>query len=132
VNFKGETYVRNPCAIYRDLFGPDKGADAFFAVRDGKEVGFALVTWHFSLHQTIKRRLNVHLLYVDPRHHRRRVELKLMEHLEGFAVSFGATALIVSAHLQNEPAHQTYLAMGFKRRMIDGAHFQKMLLSAAH
>ena len=132
MNFKGETYVRNPCAIYRDLFGPDKGADAFFAVRDGKEVGFTLVTWHFSLHQTIKRRLNVHLLYVDPRHRRRRVGLKLMEHLEGFAVSFGATALIVSAHLQNEPAHQTYLAMGFKRRMIDGAHFQKMLLYAAH
>ena len=55
-----------------------------------------------------------------------------MEHLEGFAVSFGATALIVSAHLQNESEHQTYLAMGFKRRMIDGAHSQKMLLSAAH
>lgn len=130
--FHGDTYVRNTCAIYRDLFGPDKGADAFFAVKDGKEVGFALVTWHFSLHQTIKRRLNVHLLYVDPRHRRTGVGLKLMEHLEDFAASFGATELIVSAHLQNEPAHQAYLAMGFKRRMIDGAHFQKMLLSAAH
>ena len=123
--FHGNTYVRNACAIYRDLFGPGKGADAFFAVRDGKEVGFALVTWHFSLQQTIKRRLNVHLLYVDPRHWGTLVGLKLMEHLEDFAASFGATELIVSANLQNEPAHQAYLAMGFKRRMIDGAHFKK-------
>ena len=56
-----------------------------------------------------------------------------MEHLEDFAASFGATELIVSAHLQNEPVHQAYLATGFKQRMIDGAHFQKKLLaSAAH
>ena len=34
--FHGDTYVRNACAICRDLLGPDKGADAFFAVRDGK------------------------------------------------------------------------------------------------
>jgi len=45
--FHGDTYVSNTCAIYRDLFGPDKGADAFFAVKDGKEMGFFLVTWHF-------------------------------------------------------------------------------------
>ena len=110
MNFKGETYVRNPYAIYRDLFGPDKGADAFFAVRDGKEVGFALVTWHFSLHQTIKRRLNVHLLYVDPRNRRRRVGLKLMEHLEGFAVALGqphlSSRLICKTNLNTRPILQ--------------------------
>ena len=47
-----------------------------------------------------------------------------MEFLTNAAAEFGASYITVSADLQNEPAHQVYLSMGFKRVARAGAFFE--------
>jgi hypothetical protein len=49
----------------------------------------------------------------------------MVTYLQQVAQLEGASALTVSADLQNEAAQQSYLAMGFKRRALTGAYFLK-------
>ena len=50
-----------------------------------------------------------------------------MEFLTNAAAEFGASYITVSAYLQNEPAYQVYLSMGFKRVAMGGAFFEYRL-----
>ena len=47
-----------------------------------------------------------------------------MKFLTNTEAEFGASYITVSADLQNEPAHQVYLSLGFKRVAMGGAFFE--------
>ena len=58
-------------------------------------------------------------------HRRTGVAQQMVTYLQQVAQREGASALTVSADLQNEAAQQSYLAMGFKRCALTGAYFLK-------
>jgi len=127
-SFHNDTYKRNPDAIMRDIFGPQAGARVYFGERRGTAVVFALCYNEFGLHIG-QRRLRVHLFYVDEAHRKTGAGRQMMQHLENIAAKEGASALVLTADIQNEAAQQAYLSIGFKRREYSGANFIKLLQS---
>jgi GNAT superfamily N-acetyltransferase len=66
----------------------------------------------------------LHQLFIDESYRGQGCARQFMEFLTNAAAEFGASYITVSADLQNEPAHQVYLSMGFKRVAMGGAFFE--------
>ena len=77
----------------------------------------------FRLHSATSG-LHLHQLFIDESYRGQGCARQFMEYLTNTAAEFGASYITVSADLQNEPAHQVYLSMGFKRVAMGGAFFE--------
>ena len=108
----------------RDVFGPISGARVYFGEHENRAITYAVCTTEIALHRN-QRRLHIHLFHVLKAHRRTGVAQQMVTYLQQVAQLEGASALTVSADLQNEAAQQSYLAMGFKRRALTGAYFLK-------
>ena len=122
--FHGDSYICDPAVIMRDVFGPISGARVYFGKHENRAITYAVCTTEIALHRN-QRRLHIHLFYVLKAHRRTGVAQQMVTYLQQVAQLEGASALTVSADLQNEAAQQSYLAMGFKRRALTGAYFLK-------
>ena len=67
--------------------------------------------------------LHLHQLFIDESYRGQGCARQFMKYLTNAAAEFGASYITVSADLQNEPAHQVYLSMGFERVAMGGAFF---------
>ena len=124
--FHGDTYHKNAKFVLQEIFSNSSSLNVFFADLDEETVGFAVIYWAYALHLGLKR-MHLHLFFVDEAHRSVGVGRGIMEHLEHVAGKHGAHVIEVGADIENERAQQTYLALGFKRRSINGAHFKKIL-----
>ena len=122
--FHGDSYICDPAVIMRDVFGPISGARVYFGEHENRAITYAVCTTEIALHRN-QRRLHIHLFYVLKAHRRTGVAQQMLTYLQQVAQLEGASALTVSADLQNEAAQQSYLAMGFKRRALTDAYFLK-------
>jgi len=77
----------------------------------------------YAVHRS-QRALHLHLFYIVETHRRKGAAKQMLAYLDRMARDEAASALTVSADLQNEPAQQAYLALGFKRREKMGLIFK--------
>ena len=91
--------------IMRDLFGPSSSARAYFGEDDSQPDAFAVCYTEYARHRS-QRALHLHLFYIVETHRRKGAAKQMLAYLDRRARDEVASALTVSADLQNEPTQK--------------------------
>jgi len=129
------TKIEAPCAFHEDqakldpvfffffLSDPKTQLRVILAEDRGQIIGLMAYYPVFRLHDATSG-LHLHQLFIDEGHRGQGCAREFMNYLTKVAIENDARYITVSADLQNEPAHQVYLNMGFKRLALGGAFFE--------
>lgn len=111
-------------AVFENLLSDPKTQLRIILAEDrGKIIGLMAYYPMFRLHSASSG-LHLHQLFIDEGYRGQGCARQFMGYLTNAAAECGASYITVSADLQNEPAHQVYLSMGFKRVAMGGAFFE--------
>ena len=113
----------DPAFFHKVLDDPETQLRVILAEDRGQVIGLMAYYPMFRLHSATSG-LHLHQLFIDENHRGQGCARQFMDYLTNAAAECGASYITVSADLQNEPAHQVYLAMGFKRVAMGGAFFE--------
>ena len=113
----------DPAFFHQVLENPATQLRVILAEDSGQVIGLMAYYPMFRLHSATSG-LHLHQLFIDEGYRGQGCARQFMEYLTNAAAEFGASYITVSTDLQNEPAHQVYLAMGFKRVAMGGAFFE--------
>ena len=121
--FHDDNAKLDPAVIENLLSDPKTQLRIILAEDRGKIIG--LMAYHpiFRLPSATSG-LHLHQLFIDEGYRGQGCARQFMGYLTNAAAECGASYITVSADLQNEPAHQVYLSMGFKRLAMGGAFFE--------
>ena len=111
-------------AIFENLLSDPKTQLRIILAEDrGKIIGLMAYYPMFRLPSATSG-LHLHQRFIDEGYRGQGCARQFMGYLTNAAAECGASYITVSADLQNEPAHQVYLRMGFKRLALGGAFFE--------
>ena len=111
-------------AVFENLLSdPTTQLRIILAEDRGKIIGLMAYYPMFRLHSATSG-LHLHQLFIDEGYRGQGCARQFMGYLTNAAAECGASYITVSADLQNEPAHQVFLSMGFKRVAMGGAFFE--------
>lgn len=113
----------DPAFFHKVLSDPKTQLRVILAQDQGQVIGLMAYYPMFRLHSASSG-LHLHQLFIDHTHRGQGCARQFMDYLIHAAAECGASYISVSADLQNEPAHQVYLSMGFKRVALGGAFFE--------
>ena len=113
----------DPAFFHKVLNDPETQLRVILAEDLGKVIGLMVYYPMFRLHSATLG-LHLHQLFIDESYRGQGCARQFMDYLTNAAAEFGASYITVSADLQNEPAHQVYLSMGFKRMAMGDAFFE--------
>ena len=113
----------DPAFFHKVPSDPETQLRVILAEDRGQVIGLMANYPMFRLHSATSG-LHLHQLFLDESYRGQGCAGQFMEYLTNTAAEFGASYITVSADLQNEPAHQVYLTLGFKRVAIRGAFFE--------
>ena len=113
----------DPAFFHKVLSDPETQLRVILAEDRGQVIGLMAYYPMFRLHSATSG-LHLHQLFIDESYRGQGCARQFMEFLTNAAAEFGASYITVSAELQNEPAHQVYLSMGFKRVAMGDAFFE--------
>ena len=112
----------DPTFFHKVLSDPETQLRVILAEDRGQVIGLMAYYPMFRLHSATSG-LHLHQLFIDESYRGQGCARQFMEFLTNAAAEFGASYITVLADLQNEPAHQVYLSMGFKRVAMGDAFF---------
>ena len=112
-----------PAFFHKVLSDPEAQLRVILSEERGQVIGLMAYYPMFRLHRATSG-LHLHQIFIDESYRGQGCALQFMEYLTNTAAEFGASYITVSADLQNEPSHQVYLSMGFKRVAMGGAFFE--------
>ena len=113
----------DPAFFHKVLSNPEAQLRVILAEDRGQVIGLMAYYPMFRLYRATSG-LHLHQIFIDESYRGQGCARQFMEYLTNAAAEFGASYITVSADLQNEPAHQVYLSMGFKRVAMGGAFFE--------
>lgn len=113
----------DPAFFHKVLSDPEAQLRVISAEDRGQVIGLMAYYPMFRLYKATSG-LHLHQIFIDESYRGQGCARQFMEYLTNAAVEFGASYITVSADLQNEPAHQVHLSMGFKRVAMGGAFFE--------
>ena len=111
-------------AVFENLLSDPKTQLGIILAEDrGKIIGLMAYYPTFRLHSATSG-LHLHQFFIDEGYRGQGCARQFMGYLTNAAAECDASYITVSADLQNEPAQQVYLRMGFKRVAMGGAFFE--------
>ena len=113
----------DPTFFHKVLSDPETQLRVILAEDRGQVIGLMAYYPMFRLHSATSG-LHLHQLFIDESYRGHGCARQFMEFLTNTPAEFVASYIVVSAYLQNEPAYQVYMSMGFKRVAMGGAFFE--------